>query len=148
MNGIILKPLRLWLSVLPVLCLFLIPGLVPDAKAINGSCVQFSIYYCTFSNPSIAPAAVVYFDETPGANQREWWDAGISDYYGGTVAAKCIGIKSAANGVTATIACGSGEPWGYINGEPSFSLNPSYLWIWHNASGPRGLTGKGNHPGW
>lgn len=44
---------------------------------------------------------------------RDWIDEEVADGYGGTVAAKCANIM-ATNGAVAQVACGSGQPFGWV----------------------------------
>ncbi len=114
---------------------------MPDeAKATNATCnFPNPIWYCEWRNNPLAPETPLYYNATPGDNAREWWQLGVKDGHSGSVAAKCVGRKLAANGYVETLVCGAGSPAVEVD------LQPSYAWIWHDAPSARRIIGYGVH---
>lgn len=68
---------------------------------------------------------------------RNWLDEEVADGYGGTVTNKCANILRGSDGAVAQVACGAGQPFGFV---PS-NYRPGYVFIVHSAPGPRTILG-------
>jgi hypothetical protein len=91
-------------------------------------------YSCFWGQENLANETRRYF--TAEVTLRNWVDEEVADGYGGTVAAKCANIM-ATNGAVAQVACGSGQPFGWV---PA-AYDPGYVFIVQGSAGPRTILG-------
>lgn len=90
---------------------------------------------CFWAQENLAPETRRFFQAE--VTLRNWIDEEVADAYGGTVSNKCANIMRGSDGAIAQVACGAGQPFGWV---PS-NYNPGYVFIVHSASGARTIYG-------
>ena len=120
-----------------VACMVLLPS---HAFATTGSCfTSEGTEFCKYESNPLPKETRVYFEAAGGNNQRNWYENVAGDYYGGSVG-KCAGVQTVGGGVERT--CGTGNPIQGINA----AWNPSFIFMFQYAEGPRNVYGEGLIP--
>jgi hypothetical protein len=116
--------------------------LVAQASGVHTSLAQADYcnpngggWSCFWSQVNLAPETRRFFQAE--VTLRNWIDEEVADGYGGTVSNKCANIMRGSDGAIAQVACGSGQPFGWVPG----NYDPGYVFIVHSASGARTIYG-------
>ncbi len=94
---------------------------------------------CFWGEVNLAPQTRRFFQAEN--TLRNWLNEEVADGHGGTVSNKCANIMRGSDGAIAQVACGGGQPFGWV---PA-SHRPGYVFIVHSAGGARTLFGAATH---